>query len=239
MTSRPRASNGETVGAASVAPTPNEAAIAFLGMVRGAERAGFLEIRRIGPRVVRTFFAVDQLTDAARYALALDGDVFAGMAPRVHESGRNVDVQRSWCLSLDADSDAALDALASFEPASSIVLRSGSVTDSGQPKLHAHWALREPLGADDYVRAKRHLGSTLHGDSRICDAARVMRLPGTRNHKTAPASAVTLERLKVASVFTAEQVVGQLPPPPPPETARRATPLVDPQDLLRGFSPPD
>ena len=113
----------------------------FLEAIQG-DSDGFLEIRLLGagPTVQRYF------TDPAQaFAYALDMDsagqlqVFVGMAPRDREDGTAEAVSRAFVVSADCDDDASLDALLAFPITPSIVIASGSRTDTDRAKLHAHW----------------------------------------------------------------------------------------------------
>ena len=61
--------------------------------------------------------------------------------------------------------------------------------------LHAYWLLKEPASSEDLSTIEslnRGLAHVLGGDPAVCDAARVMRLPGTFNFKYDPARAVKI-----------------------------------------------
>jgi hypothetical protein len=163
----------------------------FFAAIVGREPAtSYIEIRHKQPNGVyydygQKFFPVADVDRAADFALRVGAelDTFTGMAPRVRKRGKNDDVERAWVLSADCDTDAAIDALESFRPRPSIVVRSGGLTDRRRPKLHAHWRLHEPVDRAGFVAAKVRLASALSSDSRIVDAARIMRVPGTWNFK--------------------------------------------------------
>jgi len=58
-------------------------------------------------------------------------------------------------------------------------------------KRHCYWLFKEPLGKKDIGKVEelnRRLARYFDGDANACDASRVLRLPGTLNHKTAPPS---------------------------------------------------
>lgn len=101
-------------------------------------------------------------------------------------------MSKAWIVSADCDDDASIAALGRFAVPPSIVVASGGITAAGRDKLHAHWCLREPVGPAELVDAKRRLALALGSDRAVCDAARIMRIPGTRNHKTDPSRPVRL-----------------------------------------------
>jgi hypothetical protein len=195
----------------------------FLHMVAGEEAAGYLEIRHRQPDgigMAQKFFAVADVDACATMAEATGQllDCWVGMAPRVRPSGRSVDVERAWIISADCDSDTALDRLQAFEPAPTAIIASGSRTQSGRPKVHAHWALAEPVGRDELEARKRGLAVALDSDRAISDAARIMRVPGTRNHKNSPPTEVRTLVHVPERRYRAGDVVGRL------EEAPRAEP---------------
>jgi RepB DNA-primase from phage plasmid len=192
----------------------------WLKMCAGAEPAGgLLEIRHKphGSHLRRLgFYPVENMSAmvAAIGKAAAGGDVWVGVAPRRgvyrvrdrKRSGGLDAISRVWAMWVDADTSAACDAVRSFEPAPSILIRSGS-------GLHAYWPLRRPLTPGDAKRACRRLAHHLGADMVATDAARVMRPPGTSNWKTAPPKPVACERLEAVS-YSAKDVVGQLTDPP-------------------------
>lgn len=78
---------------------------------------------------------------------------------------------------------------------------------------HAYWSLSSPVGPDEAEAANRRLAHVLGADMQATDAARILRPPGSFNHKSNPPTPVAVERLE-PEVFTLEQVVGKLPDPP-------------------------
>jgi hypothetical protein len=78
----------------------------------------------------------------------------------------------------------------------SIIIRSGG-------GLHAYWLLQQPVEAS-YPRLKQILAGIaqeLHGDPACAELARILRVPGTLNHKYHPAPEVTLERAEWTTRF--------------------------------------
>ena len=149
--------------------------------------------------------------DADEIAASLtprDVDVHVGMAPRL---GREGDDERRYAplrvLWADCDSERAVAKLAMFEPPPTAVVLSGGL-DGTARKRHAWWALTEPVLADDAPAHLRRLAHHLDADPASCDAARVLRLPGSRSHKTG--------RVARLDAFTGEtyaldEITGELP----------------------------
>lgn len=130
--------------------------------------------------------------------------VYVGVAPRTAREGHVGVVERVWCLWADLDEDRHVrERLWPFSPAPAIVVRSGS------GGAHAYWPLLEPLTAAQAQRANRRLAQALGADMKATDAARILRPPGTLNHKHQPPAAVTCTRLEDER-FLAGQVVGGL-----------------------------
>lgn len=63
------------------------------------------------------------------------------------------------------------------------------VQTSTPEKRHYYWLFKEPLGKKDIEKVEelnRRLAGYFDGDANACDASRILRLPGTLNHKTDP-----------------------------------------------------
>ncbi len=136
-------------------------------------------------------------------------DCFIGCAPRRSEHGGRAAVERVWALWADLDGPSAARALATFEPAPALVVRSGTGSN-----CHAYWPLRVPLSPDEAKSALRRLAQHLGADMAAAEPARILRPPGTRNFKTDPPASVECARLEVPTrALSAEEIVGQLPDP--------------------------
>lgn len=163
--------------------------------------------------------------------LGAGSDVYVGAAPRRRNHGGAAAIERVWTLWADCDGPAAVDALRTFRPLPSIVVRTGSGAN-----VHGWWPLREALTPEQARQANRRLAHHLGADLRATDPARILRVPGTLSFKHTPPAAVVCVRLELA-VFVAGEVVGSLPDPPAPPpaagTAVRAHDDVD--DPLRAI----
>lgn len=113
---------------------------------------------------------------------------------------------RSLFIDVDVKEDAypdtktALEALRGFITSVGMPMPS-AVVGSGSGGFHAHWALDQVLSRDEWqVLANKLAAATKkHGlitDSQCTvDSARILRIPGTKNHKSDPARDVTLMSL--------------------------------------------
>jgi len=158
--------------------------VAWLDMAFGAEPAGaFIEVRwRLPDRpgmgqlwhpVERRGAAIESIR-----SIGAGTDCFAGACPRVRREGGRGAVERGHVLWVDLDSPESIEALECFEPAPSMVIRSG-----GGGK-HAYWSIWPPLAPDWLERANKRLALALDADMRATDCARILRPPGSTNWKT-------------------------------------------------------
>jgi CHC2 zinc finger/RepB DNA-primase from phage plasmid len=218
-----------------------QAARLWLAACAGNDRTGYLELRakRAEGGMHRTFWRTDRLDVLAEHLLAAgrDRNVYVGAAPRDRRAGTADAVPRGYTLWADCDEPAAVHALSAFDPAPSLIVLTGSVTDE-VPHAQALWQLRRPLSGADLERANRRLALGLGADMRATDRARILRPPGTTSHKHQPPRPVTCIRCEATS-FDAREIVGDLPDPPgvrgaaPPHPIRRTVARgADPLDAL-------
>jgi hypothetical protein len=209
---------------------------AYLEVLAAGEPAAWLEIRELGPTgyVDRRFVAARRaaaaapdLRDAARTA-----DVFVGVLPRARPRGTRAAIDRAGIAWADCD-DAASTARAMTLPAPpSMVVASGS-----PGCVHAYWLLDRPLSAATVERANRRFADALGADPTSADATRLLRPPGTLNHKHDPPAAVTLIRL-TDDRHRLVDLVGELPDPPaPPQRIPEASGHPASSDPLRRIPP--
>jgi len=151
---------------------------------------GFLEIRAFPSnrdKPIQKFFPIpSELDKASAFATELKSQVFYGAAPRARQEGKAEDVAA--LVTLWVDGDAEKGAL----PWTVLTLTPIAVVDSGNPSgrnYHAYYALDIPLELKteaDPNKAKVYLDAlctTLRGDPKSCDIARILRVPGTYNTK--------------------------------------------------------
>jgi len=147
---------------------------------------GFIEIRLIGGRGVRSYFFRSLETLCRKHFESRITHVYYGLSPRERREGKKDAVK--WLLALWADLDAksfpngkesAWDALRKFE------LTPSTIVDSGHG-LQALWFLKEPLAIQETTQAEgvlSGLAKALGGDPAVCEIARVFRLPESFNVK--------------------------------------------------------
>lgn len=182
----------------------------FLRALAGPPLAGGLfEIReRHGQLMRRRFYPVEQPDRPASAILraAPERDVYVGAAIRACAQGGRAAIPWLSSLWIDADIPEAIDRLADFTPAPSIIVGSGR----GQ---HAYWLLDRPADLDTGEEANRRLAHALAADASCHDAARILRPPHTRNHRCEPPQPVTLLRLNSRLRHSLQTIIGGLPAP--------------------------
>src|SRR5204863_2198646 len=111
-----------------------------------------------GQRMGQLFEPITRLQRLTARAIALGRrtDVYVGCAPRTRRHGGRDAVARAFVLWADCDGEDAVASLAEFEPAPSIVIRSGTGGN-----CHAYWPLTEPLTRDEIERGNRRLAFAL------------------------------------------------------------------------------
>jgi hypothetical protein len=174
----------------------------------------------------------DELTAALATAEATRPSVQPGVRDAAHavaaEGGRDGEVLPGTVVWIDIDDGEALERLREFAHRPHLVVASGS------GGAHAYWRLTEEQLPAVIERANRMLCAALHGDLASTDAARIMRLPGTVNHKagrTCRLLYADLARPGLALVEMTSGLVDPAPPAPPPNPAlarRRELPGDDP-----------
>lgn len=172
----------------------------------GAPRSAFLELRyRVKSDTLAAEFLPAHDETALADAIARRAprtDVHVGCAPRRCRSGTKNDIEQVWALWAECDGIAAARAAVSYSPRPAIIIASGS-----GPNVHAYWPLRDPLSPRDAEHANLRLAHALGADRACYDATRILRPPGTWNHKRQPPSPVTAVRIETDVSFTAAQVV--------------------------------
>jgi hypothetical protein len=154
-----------------------------------AHRPGFIEIRPISKgRVLKPeFVPTEDCEQVVRRAseLRTSADVYVGAAPRIRRSGKKDAVERLSAAWADIDTREAEVELLFFELPASMIVASGH-------GLHAYWLLE--FGAEPRVgeQLNRGLARRLGSDPHVVDASRIMRIPGTLNHKSDPPTEVRL-----------------------------------------------
>lgn len=165
---------------------------------------------------IEEFMAASQANRAATIAenLALTHDVYIGVAPRDMRKGGKDSVTEVRSVWADCDSAEASAKLAEFSPAPSLVVASGTPGNR-----HAYWFLDEPTSVEVAEDLNHRLALALGADVACRDASRILRVPGTLNHKTKPPNPVTIESLS-DNKYAARDLDAVLAPVP--ETATKS-----------------
>ena len=166
----------------------------FLESVWGPLTGLYGELRFIKDKEVEQYW-FRSLDDIPHFGVDDSGwDWYFGVLPRRRQEGTAdacIDTTRVLWADVDAKSHpsktAALYSITEFSiPASAIV-------DSGGG-YHAYWFLRDVVPFTQAQAAMRYIAAQIGGDA-VCDAPRILRIPGTHNHKYTPPRPVRLLRL--------------------------------------------
>jgi hypothetical protein len=173
------------------------------------------------PGMERRFFKAGTQLELAAAHIAGKGehvDVYAGVLLRDERAGGKAAVSQSHLLFVEIDSSDAHKHLLDAPMPPTAVVASGS-----EGHVHAYFALEQPVDAQACESGNRRLAAVVAGDRMSVDAARILRPPGTVNHKREP-TPVRLELFEPARVYGYEQLVGHLADPkaaPAPATEPR------------------
>ena len=184
---------------------------AYLRAIAGRTPASnFLELRyRVGEHALASHFERAHDRDAIAAAIARrarSSDVYIGCAPRCRRAGTKDAVAEVWTLWVECDGAAAADAVRRYVPEPAIIIGSGS-----GPNVHAYWPLRAPMAPREAERANLRLARAIGADRACFDATRILRPPGTWNHKHQPPAPVLPLRLRASQTFDAPDVVAHAP----------------------------
>jgi hypothetical protein len=203
-------------------PSVHTAQLAYLRVLVGpADPSRFLDVRWRRPTgpMRRRFLSTQRLQDAARLfaGLAARNDVYVGVAPRDgHSHGGRAAISGLHLAYIESDDAKTAERLAAFAHPPTMVVASGS------PGHHqVYWLLDRRCAAGDVERANRRLALALAADLGSADAARILRPPGTFNHKHNPPRPVTLLVFRERARFALAQLTDGLPEDPSPPVAER------------------
>lgn len=121
-------------------------------------------------------------------------DCYFGVLPRIRHGGKASDcspVTRTLWADVDAKRTGGKGV--ALHTILSLIEQPNIIVDSGHG-YHAYWLLERDLDMVDASLIMRGLARELHGDA-VHDAPRVLRVPGTRNHKDADPPRVRVLRL--------------------------------------------
>lgn len=161
--------------------------IDFLAALQPAGNGRFTELRYMRNGDVRQTFVPLELHDALmESALKQDADgwdCYFGVLPRDYASGKAEDCVRNvGVLWADIDNKAVGGThLAALMRVGALNLTPSIIVDSGNG-IHAYWLLRQLYPFVQVQPLLKGLQSAI-GSDHVHDAPRVLRLPGTRNHK--------------------------------------------------------
>ncbi|WP_081685631.1 CHC2 zinc finger domain-containing protein [Candidatus Solirubrobacter pratensis] len=183
----------------------------YLALIAGgAPSAHFLEIRfRVREQLLVSEFHPAHDRDTLVEAIRSRGsrtDVYLGCAPRSRRAGTKDAVSQVWTLWAECDGEEAAHRLRRFRPQPALVVASGSGSN-----CHAYWPLVAPLSPRRAEAANLRLVHAMGADPNCFDASRILRPPGTWNHKHHPPHPVGVLRLHAELRFTSEEVVAHLP----------------------------
>lgn len=131
---------------------------------------------------------------------------------------------------IDIDDPDALGELRYFEYRPHLVVWSGS------GGAHAYWRLARQVAADEIESANRKLCRRLGGDPSSTDRGRLMRLPGTVNHKAGAWCRIAWLDLAAPGIAV-EALTDGLSDPAPPRPPRRPR-AIERDDDLADIPPP-
>ena len=188
----------------------NDAQTVLASLYRDSPGQGeFIELRTVrrDGSVRQEFIPHAELTRAAARAIELrdSGDVYFGVGLRARQSGGKDAVLELPAVWVDLDSSETLVELALFPLPPTLVVATGS-----PGRTHAYWFTREPIDPAVAEALNRELAQVLGGDPQAVDAARILRLPGTLNHKYDPPAEVRLSDF-TAKYYTEAELRAALP----------------------------
>lgn len=186
---------------------------AYLDVLAGTNAAGWLELRYRTRSGMRTLFypargrhrSLEQVVSN----VSARTDLYVGVALRSVRRGDKTAIAGSSLLWAEFDSPASHQALAAFQPAPTMRIASGT-----PGHVHAYWALTDLEPVDAVENANQRLAHALGADPVCFDASRILRPPGTLNHKHQPPRPVELLTLTPHTRYPLADVVGTLAAPP-------------------------
>lgn len=135
---------------------------------------------------------------------------------RLARPGRGGQVLPAAVAWVDIDERANIDRVRAFPHPPNLVVYSGS------GGAHAYWRVGPAVAPDELEAANRKLAGALGGDLASCDRARIMRVPGSDNHKAGRPCRLAyldLARPPVPLDRLCAGLADPDPPPPPPDPA--------------------
>ncbi len=170
--------------------------------------------RAPGQTMRRRFIAVERVRQAESLIASRSrhGDVYIGVAPRTrNDHGGRASLAAGHLAWVESDSPRTEELLASFPHPPSMLIASGT-----PGHVQAYWALDRRCDAPELERLNRRLAYALAGDGGCCDAARVLRPPGTLNYKHDPPKPVRMLDFAAGVPVSFKQLSLALPADPDP-----------------------
>jgi hypothetical protein len=175
-----------------------------------AEERVELRYKKPGSAYMRRAFFDDPIEAAGEAVLyGRVYDAYAGVAPRFEEVGTRQGISRVLAVWADLDAkgehtlDSRLAQLAALNHHPSMVVASGG------GGVHPYWLLREPAQTAAEIeyseRVMKRLGTGLEGDP-VHDRTRILRVPGTYNHKYGARKPVRLLVCSPGARYTLDQI---------------------------------
>jgi hypothetical protein len=195
---------------------------------------GLVELRAL-PSRDRTFCAprdVDAIEAFARPRMARENLYFGVATRRDATSGTLENCQELSCLFVDLDYKDVPEAEA-MRRIHDAPLCPTVVNESGGG-LHVAWALKEPIAPDDAKPLLRRLALYFGADLASAEAARVLRLPNTTNHKYSPPRRVTTTLLEPDCRYNVSDFEEWLPAEPAAHAAHTSEPFAVPPLINNG-----
>lgn len=196
----------------------------FIAVIYHYAGDSLLEFRALPSR--KTAFIPVNDTASLRAFVRRDEDLYVGVASRKDSSsGAATNLHELPALFVDIDfkdldETEARARLAAFPPPTALIQSGGG--------LHPWWSLVTPLNVtapEGCTRAKgllRRLATALGGDLAAAEPARILRLPGSKNHKYDPPRLVTIELLDASRRYTLDELTAHLPAEPTKTTTATA-----------------
>ena len=180
----------------------------FLGWLWEGAEGLYGEIRVImrDGKVDQVFFPIpydDEIIASMMADDAIGRDVYIGVVPRIRYGGKAEDVSGATQI-IWADVDAkhhgdskqlALAAILDFPVPPSVIVDSGH-------GFHCYWKLDHLIGWDQAIDIMKGIAKRIGGDA-VYDRARILRLPGTHNHKDGDKVPVRLIRFDTTLRYSA------------------------------------
>ena len=159
---------------------------------------GWIELRHLhnGAVRARNWIRTSLPQDVEMMARAHqdEDDVYFGVLPRIRHGAGDSDAIADQTHVLWGDYDPkGMDKRKVFMEITRLQPQPQIVVDSGSG-YHVYWLLDAPVDFDSAKMVMNEIAAQTHGDH-VSDKARILRVPGTLNHKTVPPKPVRLLRL--------------------------------------------